>query len=142
VGGLLGYVARRVLGQVDVFLPPDDDGLIYFVGPNLIDVERSFALPPRDFRMWVAIHEVTHRVQFSSAPWLRGELTAMVDAYLRTVSLEPKEIVEQLGRAVEQLRPARPQAVPAASCGCSRRAATPVQRTQAMMSPWKGTPPM
>jgi len=139
VGGLLGYVARRVLGQVDVFLPPDDDGLIYFVGPNLIDVERSFALPPRDFRMWVAIHEVTHRVQFSSAPWLRGELTAMVDAYLRTVSLDPKEIVEQLGRAVEQLRPGQPADGP----GGILRLLTPEQRplferTQAMMSLLEG----
>ena len=75
--------------------------------------------------MWVAIHEVTHRVQFSSAPWLRGELTAMVDAYLRTVSLEPTEIVEQLGRAVEQLAPARPPTVRAASCGCSRPSSDP-----------------
>src|SRR2546422_3964750 len=29
-GAILGYVSRRVLGQFDVFLPPDDDGLIYF----------------------------------------------------------------------------------------------------------------
>ncbi|MEP6758273.1 MAG: zinc-dependent metalloprotease [Actinomycetota bacterium] len=139
VGGLLGYVARRVLGQVDVFLPPDDEGLIYFVGPNLVDVERSFALPPRDFRMWVAIHEVTHRVQFSSAPWLRTELSAMVDGYLRTVSLEPKEIVEQLGRMVEQLRPGAPADGP----GGILRLLTPEQRplferTQAMMSLLEG----
>jgi coenzyme F420 biosynthesis associated uncharacterized protein len=139
VGGLLGYVARRVLGQVDVFLPPDDDGLIYFVGPNLIDVERGFALPPRDFRMWVAIHEVTHRVQFASAPWLRGELTSMVDGYLRTVSLEPKEIVEQLGKAFEQLRPGGPADGP----GGILRLLTPEQRplferTQAMMSLLEG----
>jgi len=139
VGGLLGYVARRVLGQVDVFLPPDDDGLIYFVGPNIIDVERSFALPPRDFRMWVAIHEVTHRVQFASAPWLRTELTAMVDGYLSTVSLEPKQIVEQLGKAFEQLRPGAPTDGP----GGILRLLTPEQRplferTQAMMSLLEG----
>jgi coenzyme F420 biosynthesis associated uncharacterized protein len=139
VGGLLGYVARRVLGQVDVFLPPDDDGLIYFVGPNMVDVERAFDLPPRDFRMWVAIHEVTHRVQFSSAPWLRGELTAMVDGYLSTVSLDPKEIVEQLGRAVEQLRPGAATEGP----GGILRLLTPEQRplferTQAMMSLLEG----
>ena len=33
-GALFGYVARRVLGQYDVFLPPDDEGLLYFVGPE------------------------------------------------------------------------------------------------------------
>ena len=32
IGGLLGYVSRKVLGQYDAFLPPDDDGLLYFVG--------------------------------------------------------------------------------------------------------------
>jgi len=104
VGGILGYVSRRVLGQFDVFLPPDDDGLIYFVGPNLLEVERRFALPPEDFRLWIAIHEVTHRVQFSAAPWLRGYLGDTVDAYLATVSLDSGELRQQLRRATEELR--------------------------------------
>jgi len=139
VGGILGYVARRVLGQFDVFLPPDDDGLIYFVGPNLLDVERSFGLPARDFRLWVAIHEVTHRVQFAAAPWLRGELSGMVDAYLRTVSLDPKDLVEQLARAAEELRPGARSDGP----GGILRLLTPEQRplferTQAMMSLLEG----
>ncbi len=139
IGGLLGYVSRRVLGQVDIFLPPDDDGLIYFVGPNLVEVERSFALPPNDFRLWVAIHEVTHRVQFSGAPWLRGELTRMVDTYLKTVSLDPKEMLDQLVRAVDELRPGSPETGP----GGILRLLTPEQRvlferTQSMMSLLEG----
>ena len=71
-GAILGYVSRRVLGQFDVFLPPDDEGLIYFVGPNLDRGGAHVRLVPSDFRLWVAIHEVTHRVQFSAAPWLKG----------------------------------------------------------------------
>jgi coenzyme F420 biosynthesis associated uncharacterized protein len=104
VGGILGYVSRRVLGQFDVFLPPDDDGLIYFVGPNLVETERRFDLSPQDFRLWVAIHEVTHRVQFSAAPWLRGRLSSLADEYLSTVSFASGELVGQLRRAVEELR--------------------------------------
>ena len=46
-GVLIGYVARKVLGQYDVFLPPDDEGLLYFIGPNIVEVERRFSLPPR-----------------------------------------------------------------------------------------------
>jgi coenzyme F420 biosynthesis associated uncharacterized protein len=139
IGGLLGYVSRRVLGQVDIFLPPDDDGLIYFVGPNLVEVERTFALSPHDFRLWVAIHEVTHRVQFSAAPWLRSELTRMVDTYLRSVSLEPKELLEQLARTVDELRSGSGASGP----GGILRLLTPEQRalferTQSMMSLLEG----
>src|SRR5436309_4803747 len=85
VGGLLGYVSRKVLGQYDVFLPPDDEGLVYFVGPNVVDTERRFALPPRDFRLWISLHEVTHRAQFASAPWLTMYLKSLIDAYLNAI---------------------------------------------------------
>jgi coenzyme F420 biosynthesis associated uncharacterized protein len=103
-GALLGYVSRRVLGQYDAFLPPDDEGLLYFVGPNVAEVERRFALTPRDFRLWIAIHEVTHRVQFGAAPWLRGHIREQVDRYLGTISLESKELGQQLRRAIEEAR--------------------------------------
>ncbi|TMK83135.1 MAG: zinc-dependent metalloprotease [Actinobacteria bacterium] len=50
LGGLLGYLGHRVLGQYDILVPPDDEGLIYFVGPNIVGVERKFSLPARQFR--------------------------------------------------------------------------------------------
>jgi coenzyme F420 biosynthesis associated uncharacterized protein len=103
-GVLIGYVARKVLGQYDVFLPPDDEGLLYFVGPNIVEVERRFTLPPRDFRLWIAIHEVTHRVQFGHATWLRGFLSSQVNEYLSTVQLDSHQMVEQLKRAAEEAR--------------------------------------
>lgn len=103
-GAILGYVSRRVLGQFDVFLPPDDEGLIYFVGPNLIEVERRYGLVPSDFRLWVAIHEVTHRVQFGSATWLRGYLSGQVDDYLGSIQLDSSQLMNQLRRAAEEAR--------------------------------------
>ena len=103
-GILMGYVARKVLGQYDVFLPPDDEGLLYFVGPNVIEVERRFSLPPRDFRLWIAIHEVTHRVQFGSATWLQGHLSGLVNEYLDSVQLDSHEMITQLRRAAEEAK--------------------------------------
>jgi coenzyme F420 biosynthesis associated uncharacterized protein len=103
-GALLGYVARRVLGQYDVFLPADDEGLLYFVGPNVAEVERRYEMPPRDFRLWVAIHEVTHRVQFGQAQWLQGYLGGLVDTYLASISLDSHELFEQLKHAAEEIR--------------------------------------
>jgi coenzyme F420 biosynthesis associated uncharacterized protein len=103
-GVLLGYVSRKVLGQYDVFLPPDDDGLIYFIGPNIAEAEQRFALPGGDFRLWIALHEVTHRLQFGAAPWLRTYLQGLIDAYLATVQVDSKQMMTQLQRAVEEIR--------------------------------------
>lgn len=135
-GAILGYVSRRVLGQYDVFLPPDDEGLIYFVGPNLIEAERRYVLTPADFRLWVAIHEVTHRVQFSVAPWLRTFLGSMVDEYLGTVSLDSHQLMDQLKRAAEEAKTG-------GGPGGVLRLLTPEQRaifdrTQAMMALLEG----
>lgn len=104
VGMLMGYVARKVLGQYDLFLPPDDDGLLYFVGPNVVGIERRFRFPREDFRMWLSLHEVAHRVQFGSVPWLRPFLMGRVDEYLSSVELDAKRVVEALKRAVEEMR--------------------------------------
>lgn len=104
LGGLLGYLGHRVLGQYDVFLPPDDDGLLYFVGPNIVTLERRHSLPEREFRLWLALHEVAHRVQFGGAPWLRGHLSVLMDSYLKTVEVDPRWLVDALRRAVQEVR--------------------------------------
>jgi coenzyme F420 biosynthesis associated uncharacterized protein len=103
-GALLGYVARRVLGQYDLFLPPDDRDLLYFVGPNVFGVERKFGFVPEDFRLWISLHEVAHRVQFSGVPWLREHVMGLVDMYLESVELDPRRLVEIVRRAVEEAR--------------------------------------
>jgi coenzyme F420 biosynthesis associated uncharacterized protein len=140
IGAVLGYVSRRVLGQFDVFLPADDDGLIYFVGPNMVDVERRFALPAADFRRWVAIHEVTHRIQFGAAPWLRGYLGGLVDEYLGTVSLDVGALRAQVRDAIDRVREGT---VDLHGAGGILLLLTPEQRevfekTQAMMSLLEG----
>jgi coenzyme F420 biosynthesis associated uncharacterized protein len=104
VGGILGYLGRKVLGQYDLFVPPDDRELLYFVGPNVVEVERQFRFPPRDFRLWLSLHEVTHRLQFEGVPWLRGYLFDLVDEYLATLEFDPRRLLEGLKRAMEEAR--------------------------------------
>jgi coenzyme F420 biosynthesis associated uncharacterized protein len=72
------------------------------VGPNLIEVERRFELPRRDFRLWVSIHEVTHRVQFGATPWLRGHLESLIGRYLETVQVDSREVMAQVRRAAKR----------------------------------------
>jgi coenzyme F420 biosynthesis associated uncharacterized protein len=104
VGALVGYLARKVLGQYDLFLPPDDRDLLYFVGPNIIEIERRYRFPSRDFRMWLALHELSHRLQFEGVEWLRGYLTGLVDEYLSTLELDVRALLEGLRRAREEAR--------------------------------------
>jgi coenzyme F420 biosynthesis associated uncharacterized protein len=103
VGGIIGYLARRVLGQYDLLLPPDDRELVYFVGPNLAELERKHRFPSRDFRLWLALHEVTHRAQFEGVPWLRGYLSDLVAAYLGSLELDARKLLERLRRAREEV---------------------------------------
>ncbi len=137
-GALLGYVSRRVLGQFDVFQPPDDEGLIYFVGPNMVETEQKYGLLPGDFRLWVAIHEVTHRVQFAAAPWLRVHLAQIIDDYLATVSLEPHQLVDQFKRAAEQARGGGVHGAGGLLLLLSPEQRAIFERTQAMMSLLEG----
>ena len=104
VGALLGYLSRKVLGQYDLFLPPDDRDLVYFIGPNVIELERKHRFPERAFRLWLALHEVTHRLQFEGVPWLRGYLAEQVAQYVDTLELDPRALLDRLRRAREELK--------------------------------------
>jgi coenzyme F420 biosynthesis associated uncharacterized protein len=101
VGGLLGFLAGKVLGQFDPFYAPD--GRLLLVAPNVVHVERELGVDPHDFRLWVCLHEETHRVQFTAVPWLSGHLLGEMHAIAD--SFEPSGFLDEgLGRLVESLK--------------------------------------
>ena len=109
-GVLLGYLAQRVLGQYDLLVPDDDTSTgdaVYYVGGNVLGLEKRFAFRPRDFRLWIAIHEVTHRAQFTAVPWMKPYYLSLVDSALTSVDPDPKRIVQALARAAEEIRSGR-----------------------------------
>jgi coenzyme F420 biosynthesis associated uncharacterized protein len=81
---LLGYIAKKVLGQYDPSLFGHEivSGQIYFVEPNIETVEGQLSFAGNDFRQWIAIHEVTHAIVFESVPWLKGHLNQLLKRYL------------------------------------------------------------
>jgi coenzyme F420 biosynthesis associated uncharacterized protein len=96
VGVLLGYVSRRVLGQYDVvLLDPDAAARLLFVAPNLDDAARQLAADPDELLRWVALHEVTHALQFSSVPWLRDHLAGLIRELVASmeVTLDPQRLL-------------------------------------------------
>jgi coenzyme F420 biosynthesis associated uncharacterized protein len=86
VGLLVGYLARHVLGQYDIALlaeEPQSAGKLYFVEPNLRQVEEMLAVPPDELRRWIALHEATHAHEFELYPWVRPHLNNSLKQYLR-----------------------------------------------------------
>jgi len=89
MGLLMGYLSQRVLGQYDLSIfgeEPADSGKLYFVEPNIAELERRLDLDPEEFRMWVSLHEVTHAFEFEAHPWVRRYLHSLMARYFRSVS--------------------------------------------------------
>jgi len=107
VGSVLGYLAQHVLGQYDLAVPrPGGAGALLFVVPNIAAFEKDWSLDRTDFRTWVAIHEVTHRFEFSR-PWAVARFRELLTDFLSTVELD----VEDLRRRFETLDPSNPEAM-------------------------------
>ncbi|MEY2459356.1 MAG: hypothetical protein QOG30_1186 [Acidimicrobiaceae bacterium] len=111
LGLLLGWMSTRVLGQYDLLIvedeSPEDQDIVYYVGPNVIALEKRFAFPPREFRLWLALHEVTHRAQFTGVPWLRQHFLSLVESSLDSVEPDPKRFMLALRRLIESSREGR-----------------------------------
>jgi coenzyme F420 biosynthesis associated uncharacterized protein len=74
-------------------------GRLTLVAPNIVMVERELGVDPHDFRRWVCLHEETHRVQFTSVPWLRGYVQGMMTEFLLASELDAGAILERLRSA-------------------------------------------
>jgi len=97
-GTVLAYLSGRVLGQYEVF--SGDPGQLLLNAPNIVEVERKINADPRDFRLWVCLHEVTHRTQFTAVPWMRGYFLGEVQAFADASHSGGEHILERLRRAV------------------------------------------
>ena len=121
-GLILAYLSSRVLGQYELFLPPGEGaagangvngnangtsangagasvGRLTLVAPNIVMVERELGVDPHDFRRWVCLHEETHRVQFTSVPWLRGYVQGLMTEFLLASDLDAGAILERMRSA-------------------------------------------
>jgi coenzyme F420 biosynthesis associated uncharacterized protein len=108
-GLILAYLASRVLGQYELFLPPDDSyagggapaGRLTLVAPNIVMVERELGVDSHDFRRWVCLHEETHRTQFTAVPWLRGYVQEQMTEFLLASELDPAAILRRVRAAAD-----------------------------------------
>ncbi|MFD8548691.1 zinc-dependent metalloprotease [Streptomyces sp. NPDC059649] len=116
LGMLLSFLASRVLGQYETFAPPGRDlpageqgGRLLLVAPNIVHVERELEVEPHDFRLWVCLHEETHRTQFTAVPWLRDHIEGEIQSFLGETDIDPGTLLERLREAAQSLAGARPE---------------------------------
>lgn len=131
IGLMLGWMSGRVLGQYDLLLAGDgeDDAghgdRVIYVGPNVLALEKKHGFPPREFRLWLALHEVTHRAQFTGVPWMREHYLSLVDDLLGGGGMDLADLARTLRRLVEDLVSGRN---PLADGGITQVLANPTQR--------------
>ncbi|WP_093799750.1 zinc-dependent metalloprotease [Streptomyces sp. Wb2n-11] len=116
VGMLLSFLASRVLGQYETFALPSRElpagtggGRLLLVAPNIVHVERELEVDPHDFRLWVCLHEETHRTQFTAVPWLRDHLEGEIQSFLAETEVDPMTVLERLREAAQSLAGGRPE---------------------------------
>ncbi|MEX2982933.1 zinc-dependent metalloprotease [Streptomyces sp. C36] len=116
LGMLLSFLASRVLGQYETFAPVTRDlpgsseggGRLLLVAPNIVQVERELDVDPHDFRLWVCLHEETHRTQFTAVPWLRDHIEGEIQTFLAETDVDPATLLERVREAAQSLTGARP----------------------------------
>jgi len=105
-GMVLAFLGARVLGQYDPFGtgPDGSDGRLLLVAPNVVHAQHAMDVPAHDFRMWVCLHECTHRLQFTSVGWLRAYFAAQVGEFLSTMDETAASAVGKLPDVVRAIR--------------------------------------
>jgi coenzyme F420 biosynthesis associated uncharacterized protein len=103
-GSLLAFLATKVLGQYELFPPygqtvGERPGRLLLVAPNIVSTEREMQVDPRDFRLWVCLHEETHRVQFGAVPWLREHVMGEMRAFIEATDVDPSAMARRLRAA-------------------------------------------
>jgi coenzyme F420 biosynthesis associated uncharacterized protein len=105
-GALLAYVSTKVLGQYDPYWEGEEAGLrgrLLLVAPNIVQVQRELDLDPEEFRLWVCLHEETHRVQFTAVSWLTDHVRGQVAEFVEAADLDASALGRRLREVLEYL---------------------------------------
>ena len=109
---LLSFLASRVLGQYETFAPATRElpggGATAAAGccssrRTSCTSSANSTSSPHDFRLWVCLHEETHRTQFTAVPWLRDHLEGEIQSFLGETDVDPMTVLERLREAAQSL---------------------------------------
>jgi len=96
LGVMLGFLGNKVLGQFDPFHEAAGEaGRLLLVAPNIVNAERELDVDEHDFRLWVCLHEETHRVQFTAVPWMRDHLQSLMGEIVGSLETDPGRLLSE-----------------------------------------------
>jgi coenzyme F420 biosynthesis associated uncharacterized protein len=140
---VLAWMSTRVLGQYDLLLTDasaTDQDIVYYVGPNVAGLEARHGFAPKEFALWLALHELTHRAQFMGVSWLRSYFLSLVDQGLEPLATDPRRMLDAMRRAAQEIRAGRSPLREAGLIGlvATEEQMQALQRIQALMSLLEG----
>ncbi len=129
-GAVLAFVSSGILGQYDPFAANNGakEGCLLLVYPNVIAVERQLRIQPTDFRLWVCLHEVTHRVQFTANPWLSDYMSQALALLTRDAGEDIGQLTSRLADFVRNRGASEPDAGSSGIIGLVRAVQSEPQR--------------
>jgi len=104
LGALMSFMSSKVLGQFDPFWsgPNGEAGRLLLVAPNIVQVERQLDVDPHDFRLWVCLHEETHRVQFTAVDWMRDHLKSLMEEFIDATDFDASALSKFLSAGLSE----------------------------------------
>src|SRR6201991_4026797 len=138
-GAVSGFLAGRVLGQYEFpVLEPEKPARLLFVAPNLAHAATALEAPDDQLLRWVALHEMTHALQFGGVPWLREHLASQLRELLGALEMDPRAFlrVPDLTDIKKLLDRVREDGLAMVVVGSSNREA--LDRVQAFMAVLEG----
>jgi coenzyme F420 biosynthesis associated uncharacterized protein len=113
LGLMLGFLGSKVLGQFDPFHErtgiDGEKGRLLLVAPNIVQAERDLDVDVHDFRLWVCLHEETHRVQFTAVPWLTDHLRSEMAQIVGSLQTDPGQLIAEAARRIGDVVSGRAQ---------------------------------
>lgn len=136
-GFVLGYMGQSVIGQYELPLPAPSPTRLLYVVSNLLEMEREWGLDPKQFRYWIALHEITHHLEFSR-PWVQSYFRSQLKTLIDSLDFDPTRMSAAF-EGLEMLDPDRLAETLQDPDRLIRAAATPLsndamQRLQAFMT--------
>jgi len=95
-GTLVGQLARSVLGQYELAIPPGDPARVLLLPENVSAFEQASGLPSDQLRLWLACHEVAGQRLFAGVGWLRDHLHGLVGDIARETDPDPSGLMDRL----------------------------------------------